>query len=212
MTAIERSAAPKKTRRREEPAVRRGQIMKAARTRFANSGIQATTVDHIAIEAGVSVGLLYKIFGSKAAIVEAIILEEVEDQVAEASRIISASPPSGIDRAAVLSGLKADALDLQKIALMFEMAAEACRNQSLRGFIQKRRVELRRSLIADLVGNGLESEMAEKMFAELEIIGAVVSGAIIQGVTSWDSTIRASIDLVLRSLGEGDIGEALPVN
>lgn len=186
--------------------MRRAQIMSAARTCFASSGIQAATVDHIATEAGVSVGLLYKVFGSKAAIVEAIILEEVEDQIAQAFRIISASPASGIDRAAVLGDLKEDALDLQKIALMFEMAAEACRNASLRGFIRKRRTELHSALVANLVADGFDRGRAEKMFAELELIGVVVSGAIIQGVTSWDSTIRESIDAALRGLDKDNSG------
>lgn len=179
--------------------MRRAQIMSAARTCFSESGIQTTTVDHIAIEAGVSVGLLYRVFGSKAAIIEAIILDEVENQIAQAFHIISNSPPSGIDRAAVLGGLREDALDLQKIALMFEMAAEACRNQSLRAFIRKRRAELHSALVADLVADGLDRERAEKMFAELELIGAVVSGAVMQGVTNWDSTVRDAVDAALRS-------------
>lgn len=190
--------------------MRRAQIMSAARTCFANAGIQATTVDHIAIEAGVSVGLLYRVFGSKAAIIEAIIVEEVEGQVAQAFRIISDSPPSGIDRAAVLGGLRENALDLQKIALMFEMAAEACRNQSLRVFICKRRAELHSALVADLVADGLDRERAEKMFAELELIGAVVSGAVVQGVTNWDATVRDALDAALRSLDKEDSGSASP--
>lgn len=200
MTDIQPPVASKRPRRREKPAVRRAQIMNAARTCFANSGIQATTVDHIAVEAGVSVGLLYRVFGSKGAIIEAMIVEDVEDQIAQAFRIISTSPPSGIDRAAVLGGLRQDALDLQKIALMFEMAAEACRNQALRAFIRERRVQLHSALVADLVADGLDKNRAEKMFAELELIGTVVSGAIIQGVTNWDATVRDSVDAALRSL------------
>ena len=210
MTATQQPLAPKTSRRREEPAVRHSQIMSAARTCFANTGIQATTVDHIAIEAGVSVGLLYRVFGSKAAIIEAIIVEEVEGQIAQAFRIISDSPPSGIDRAAVLGGLREDALDLQKIALMFEMAAEACRNQSLRGFIRKRRAELHSTLVADLVADGLDRERAEKMFAELELIGAVVSGAVIHGVMNLDATVRDALDAALRSLDREDTGLASP--
>src|SRR5262245_26871268 len=142
MAVPQRPVPRSKQRRREEPSVRRAQILSAARTCFASAGFKATTVDDIAVEAGVSVGLLYRIFGSKTAIVEAIILEQVEEQITEAFEIIVASPKTGIDRAKVLRSFQDASLDMQKLALMFEMAAEACRNQPLREFMQSRRAEL----------------------------------------------------------------------
>src|SRR5262249_59083253 len=114
MAVKQRPVARPKQRRREDPAVRRAQILSAARRCFASSGFKATTVDDIAVEAGVSVGLLYRIFGSKTAIVEAMILEQVEEQLAHAFEIISTSPKSGIDRAKALWGYEDDTLDMQK--------------------------------------------------------------------------------------------------
>ena len=55
-----------KKRRREEPGVRRAQILAAAKRSFMAHGLQATTVDQIALEAKVSVGLLYRFFTSGA--------------------------------------------------------------------------------------------------------------------------------------------------
>src|SRR4030095_941147 len=65
-------------RRREDPEARRAQILDAARRTLGASGFQGTTVDRIASEAGVSVGLLYRFFPSKSAIVRAIMVEDVQ--------------------------------------------------------------------------------------------------------------------------------------
>jgi len=197
-------AAPKrplgKQRRREEPSVRRAQILNAARKCFANAGFKATTVDDIAVEAGVSVGLLYRIFGSKTAIVEAIILEQVEEQIAQAFEIISTSPKSGIDRTRVLRSFEDAPLDLQQLALTFEMAAEACRNQPLREFLQSRRAELQAKLIDRLTASGMDAKTAKRMFAELDLLGAISSGAVIQSLASPKTTVLQNIEAMFQSL------------
>ncbi|WP_375402192.1 TetR/AcrR family transcriptional regulator [uncultured Sphingomonas sp.] len=175
--------------------------MRAARTCFANAGFQATTVDHIATEAEVSVGLLYRVFGSKMAIVEAIILEQVEVQSEQAFRIITSSFQFGIDREMVLSSLITEELDLQTYALMFETAAEACRNSHLRHFISDRRAELHVKLITRLKDAGFQQERAERMFIELEAIGAVLSGAIIQSITRSGSMVAEAVETTFRAIG-----------
>ena len=177
--------------------------MSAARKCFATSGFKATTVDDIAVEAGVSVGLLYRIFGSKTAIVEAIILEQVEEQIAQAFEIISTSPKSCIDRTKVVRSFEDASLDLQKLALMFEMAAEACRNQPLREFMQSRRAELYATLMDRLTDSGMDRKTAERMFAELDLLGAIGSGAIIQGLVNAKMSVFQNIEAVFRSIDRG---------
>ena len=183
--------------------MRRAQILSAARTCFATSGFKATTVDDIAAEAGVSVGLLYRIFASKTAIVEAIILEQVEAQIAEAFEIISASPKSGIDRAKALEGFEDAARNPQQLALTFEMAAEACRNQPLREFMQSRRAELYATLIERLKASGMDAKTAERMFAELDLVGAIGSGVVIQGLTNAKVSVLRDIEAVFRAIDRG---------
>jgi len=192
-----------KQRRREDPAVRRVQILSAARTCFANAGFKATTVDDIAGEAGVSVGLLYRILGSKNAIVEAIILEQVEAQIAQAFELILNSPESGIDRAKALRGFDGSSLDLQQLALTFEMAAEACRNQPLREFMQNRRTELYLEVIDRLTAIGMTRDIAEERFAELDLIGAIGSGAVIQGLSSREISVARTVETVFESMERG---------
>lgn len=191
-----------KARRREEPSVRRAQILSAARTCFANAGFKATTVDDIAMEAGVSVGLLYRIFGSKTAITEAIILEQVEAQIAQAHDIISASPKTGIDRTKILGAFK-ESLDLQQLALTFEIAAEACRNPTLREFMQSRRAELYSTLLDRLTEGGMDKKTAERMFAELDLIGAIGSGAVIQSLSNAKMSAFQNVEAVFRSIDRG---------
>lgn len=190
---------PATKRRREEPAVRRAQVLNAARTCFANAGFQATSVDDIAAEAGVSVGLLYRIFGSKAAIIEAIILAQVEEQIAQAFELISTSPESGIDRAKVLKNFEAASSDFQQLALMFEMAAEACRNQALRKFMQGRRAKLSAAVIDRLIENGMDKKSAERMFAELDLVGAIGSGALIQSIANPKLSVFQSVEAVFKA-------------
>lgn len=189
-----------KQRRREYPSVRKAQILGAARTCFANSGFKATKVDDIAGEAGVSVGLLYRIFGSKNAIVEAIILEQVEAQIAQAFELITSSPETGVDRAKALRGFDGSSLDLQQLALTFEMAAEACRNQPLREFMQNRRTELYLEVIDRLTASGMDRDSAEEKFAELDLIGAIGSGAVIQGLSSREMSVARTVETVFESM------------
>lgn len=196
-------AAPAKQRRRQEPSVRRAQILTAARLCFANSGFKATTVDDIADEAGVSVGLLYRIFGSKTAIVEAIILEQVEAQLAQAFEIISASPKSGIDRAKVLKSFESEAADMQSLALTFEMAAEACRNPPLRAFMQGRRAELYADLLDRLIEDGMDRKTVERMFVDLDVVGAVASGAVIQSISNPRLSVLQNIEAIFKAIDRG---------
>lgn len=187
-------------RRREDPAVRRAQILNAARTCFAQAGFKTTSVDDIAEEAGVSVGLLYRLFASKMAIIEAIIVEQEEAQIEDAYALISASPASGISRTKALKEFKDGAFDLQSLALTFEIAAEACRDPALRSFMQDRREALYANLVARLRADGIDARTADAMFNELEVIGAVASGAVIQSISSRRRTVFQAIQATFRAL------------
>jgi AcrR family transcriptional regulator len=58
--------------RRRESAQRRDRVLDAARSRFLADGFVATTIPAVAADAGVSVELVYKAFGSKAALAHAV--------------------------------------------------------------------------------------------------------------------------------------------
>ncbi len=71
-------SAPSVARRTAE-AERRQRILEAAERAFVGNGFHATTMQHVADEAGMSAGNLYRYFPSKEAIVEGLCeLDQVE--------------------------------------------------------------------------------------------------------------------------------------
>ena len=170
--------------------------MDAARHCFAKFGFEATTVDRIAGQAGVSVGLLYRFYKSKAAIIEAIVIEDSEAQFQALAEAIDADALGSIGAAQLVqSSFSETALDPDRIVLMFEVAAAIHRNQELRGFLRRRRAELRASLIDRLTGKGLNREEAAGILARLDMASAIASGVAMHAVINGDASLE-------RSLGE----------
>lgn len=89
-------------RRRRLPVQARAQrtvdaVLKASRQLFARRGYAATTTNHIAERAGVSIGSLYEYFPSKDAILVALVeshLDDGERVLRDAAAAIAASHPS----------------------------------------------------------------------------------------------------------------------
>ena len=67
-------------RRQQHAEATRQAILQAARKLFAHQGYQATTLQAIAQEAGVAVQTLYAVFGSKAAILSALVKSTGADE------------------------------------------------------------------------------------------------------------------------------------
>jgi TetR/AcrR family transcriptional regulator, repressor for uid operon len=170
------SKATKKERRREEPEVRRAQILEAARSCFASFGFQGTSVDRIAAGAEVSVGLLYRFFESKAAIVKAIIIEDVDAQVAQLKEAIdSGSLDAGGVAKLATRGLREASSDPRRMAMMFEISAEICRNRELRAFVQERHSRLSALLRDELISKGVDAEAADKTLHRVDLVSAIVT-------------------------------------
>jgi len=177
-----------KKRRREEPGVRRAQILAAAKRSFMAHGLQATTVDQIALEAKVSVGLLYRFFKSKAAIVEAIIIEDVELQLGQIGQLL-VKAGGDADR---LRGMIGDvtargSADRGRLALMLEIAAEVCRNRELRTFVQKRRKKLQGDLVLSLEAMGMVQGDAYLLIEQLDRASAVATGFAVHALIHADA-------------------------
>jgi len=68
--------------RTEQPLERRGQILRAAMVCFAKCGFHQTSMQNISEEAGISVGLIYRYFESKDAVISAI-AEEHKGELAD---------------------------------------------------------------------------------------------------------------------------------
>jgi len=115
------------TGRRAAEAERRERILQAAERAFVGNGFHATTMQHVADEAGMSAGNLYRYFPSKEAIVEGLCeLDQAELARAFAELMAGNRPISE----AMRCGLRKHVLlkPPEKARLLIEIWAEAGRN------------------------------------------------------------------------------------
>lgn len=119
------AGAPAPARRTAE-ADRRDHIMKAAARAFVRFGFHATTMHHVAEEAGMSAGNLYRYFPSKEAIVEGLCLM---DQ-AERAEVFSLFSRGGDIAHTMVETLREHLLatPVEKARMIVEIWAEAGRN------------------------------------------------------------------------------------
>lgn len=186
-------------RRREEPQVRRAQLLQAAKRCFRTFGFQATTVDRIATEAQVSVGLLYRFFDSKSAMVKAIILEDIEAQLEQAGSAIESSSGEVPETSRAMAKKLTEAtVERDRVALMLEIAAEVCRDPALRSFVQSKRLQVREALVKKLEGRGISRKTAVQMLERLEINSAIASGAAIHALLYSSGSPEASMKLIAK--------------
>jgi len=172
-----KTARVNRKRRREDPDVRRSQILAAAKRSFRLHGLQVTTVDKIAAEAQVSVGLLYRFFASKAEMVKAIIVEDVELQLEQIALALEDHSATSDNLSELMTArLGETTIDRERLALMLEIAAEICRNPTLSEFILTKRVELRNDLEKRLESKGLDSKQATLLIEQIDKASAVATG------------------------------------
>lgn len=172
---------PARRRRTEPSEVRRAQIIKAAKACFVRGGFGMTKVADIAQEAGISVGLVYRLFSGKEAIVEAIVTDEARDQVATLLAFFEEPGATAVSAMrGVVETLRSVLTDRHRNTLMIEIAGEMTRNEKVRRLaldVQHRTLaELRERL-------GKRSHLAMEpadLEVRLRLVGALASGAAVQ--------------------------------
>jgi len=175
-------------RRRADREVRRSQILAAAKKSFRLHGLRATTVDRIAAEAQVSVGLLYRYFKSKAEMVETIIIEDVEVQLSQVALALEDHASSRAELSKLITERLAEtSVDPERLALQFEISAEICRNPALAEFVRKKRAELRTELSARLESGGLDHHQADALIQQLDMASSLATGLAVHALIYSDS-------------------------
>ena len=91
------------TKKRLSGADRRVQLMEVGRGVFASHGYEATSIEEVAQQAGVSKPIVYEHFGAKEGLYAAIVDREMDDLVARMSESISHGSPRERFEAAVLA-------------------------------------------------------------------------------------------------------------
>lgn len=182
--------------KRRQPEVRKAQILKAAKDSFRIHGLQVTTVDVIAARAEVSVGLLYRYFKSKSEMVQAIIADDVELQMAQIEGAIEEGSTDLADLPRLMiNQFVEESQNREQLALMLEVTAEVYRNEPLREFVRLKRVEVRESLATKLESKGLDRAAARTLIDQIERASAVVTGVALEALIYSDSVSTSSRDV-----------------
>jgi AcrR family transcriptional regulator len=160
------------------PSVRKRQILDAAKRRFGRIGFHATRIGEIADEAGVSVGLIYKYFEGKEALIEAIVQEDIELQFETLSAALSGGAQSldeAIERG--MEALHRLSADKDRTALMLEIGAEVIRNAKVRAFFLRAQADISSRLSERLeflaARSGLDQE---ELTARAMVLSALAQG------------------------------------
>ena len=118
---------------------RRGEILAAARRRFARDGFHATTMEDVITEAGVSSSVVYRWFRGKEELVAASISEVLEGVVDVLEETLQVEPPLPVTEAvrrvlaAMLERMTQDGEDLT--AIVVQAWAEAMRDPSVKALL-----------------------------------------------------------------------------
>lgn len=127
------------------------QILEAAAACFARRGFHQTTMPEICAEAGLSPGSIYRYFRGKEAIIEAIVEEDLAENLATIERM-AASPDC---RAALAGAAAATLAATEPIAgvLAAEVVAESMRNPRVAAMARRYEAATTEALAA-VVGRG----------------------------------------------------------
>jgi AcrR family transcriptional regulator len=153
---------PYRSRLRQEAAqVTRRRVVDAARARFASAGYGGTTIAAVAADAGVAAETVYAAFGSKAALLEAVVRDAARGP-AEAEILDQEGPGRVASAVDQREQLRLFALDvsarLARVAPLVAVVAAAAPSEPALAGVHRALHEARRAnlavLVAQLAANG----------------------------------------------------------
>ena len=128
---------------------RRRQILRAAGQCFAEKGFHQASMAEIAKAAGLSMGLLYRYFANKDALVMAFAELSRANSVALFESLSASTDPKR-DLAGVVDAILGEVLDPALLRLQMEVMAEACRNDTLMASLRREDALARDALLASI--------------------------------------------------------------
>lgn len=138
-----RTADPDLQRRRSS------EIASAAARVFLAKGFHGASMQDVAREAGVSMGLLYRYYEDKAALIAAAAIIDRAPLLAEIAALGEVVDPL-VGLEALLVSVIGAAMEPGYVDLVTEVAAEACRNARVAAVLQQDELELHTALVAAL--------------------------------------------------------------
>jgi len=198
----------KAAQRRPHDAERRERIFSAAERAFVRHGFHAATMHHVAEEAGMSAGNLYRYFASKEALVEGLCRCDRDEHASEFEQLSSSGDLCGALATMIVEHLLGKPREKARIAV--EMWAEASRNsrigELMRAF-DASTLELLRDLVSAAQANGSAPTTLDADFAARAIF-TLVSGLLKRVALEPDFDRAAEAALatgILRALFAGAI-------
>jgi AcrR family transcriptional regulator len=133
---------------------RRGEIITAARRRFARDGFHATTMEDVTVEAGISSSVIYRWFSGKDELVAVCISEALGNVVEVLEATLRVEPPVSVAEAMrrIIAGAFAQTSDggEELAAIVVQAWAEAMRDPAVKGLLAAHYTRIRDGL-AELV-------------------------------------------------------------
>ncbi len=162
---------------------RESAIVEAAIRCVLRSGFHAASMDAIAREAGLSVGIIYRYFANKEAIIEAIVrrdLDELRSHVRDSDNLSDAELNAAI--MADATEFIARQHERRKSGLTLEIYAEAARNPKVEAML-KRTSEDERELITGILKRMLPAETpAADIAARADFMRLIADGLLVHGL------------------------------
>jgi AcrR family transcriptional regulator len=134
---------------------RRGEILAAARRRFARDGFHATTMEDVTVEAGISSSVIYRWFSGKDELVAVCISEALRGVVEVLEEALRIEPPVSVAEAVrrIIAAAFAQTSDdgEELAAIVVQAWAEAMRDPAVKDLLGTLYTRIRDGL-AELVG------------------------------------------------------------
>jgi AcrR family transcriptional regulator len=158
--------------RSQRQAQTRDQLLDAASTLFARDGIQATSLEQIAAEAGFTRGAVYSNFADKDALVVALLDRRVGESTAEIAALYEQDPePDAFYRALYARTQRRSAAEQERV-LFVEFWLYALRNPGIRAMLAER-FRARRDATAHVIRRQF-ADLGIPVPRDAELMAAVV--------------------------------------
>ena len=177
---------------------REAEIVEAAIQCVLRSGFHGATMDAIAREAGVSVGMIYRYFSSKEAIIEHIVAADVAHLQMAMTGIHAMDEVELIEAILDDTGkILADQQAPERSALRLEIYAEAARNPKVAAIVHKFAPAQREALCQLLAKTSGGALAGEALQAQADLFRMLADGMLAYGLYE-NAAIRAAVVEALR--------------
>lgn len=194
-----------------ERELREAGILQSIRMTFAEKGFDGASMQDLARAAGMSVGNFYRYFPSKTAIVEAIILRDLEELRQRFRVVLEADDPLAALRFGLSERIAEESEGCQNGPLWAEINAAAARKQDLAHAARGMEAAVRQFLIeafARITGFS-EAEAEARFGAHARVIVMLVKAISAQGAE--EEPQRAELVALMQRMADGLLDEVAGV-